>query len=75
MALGPGKYDDLCTYVREQTQAEGTIVIVLGGNKGSGFSCQADLPTTLRLPDMLERLAKDIRASEALTASQGEIRK
>lgn len=38
MALGPGKYDDLCTYVREKAKAEGAIVIVYGGERGQGFS-------------------------------------
>jgi hypothetical protein len=65
MALGPGKYDDVCTMVTEQVgigeQGGGVIVIVLGGNKGSGFSCQADLRTTLLLPDMLEEIARQIR--------------
>ena len=42
-------------------QGGGVIVIVLGGNKGNGFSCQADLRTTLLLPDMLEDLARQIR--------------
>ena len=65
MALGPGKYDDVCTKVVEQVgigeQGGGVIVIVLGGNKGNGFSCQADLRTTLLLPDMLEDIARQIR--------------
>lgn len=65
MALGPGKYDDLCSYVREQVgisdQGGGVMLIVLGGNKGSGFACQADLRTTLLLPDMLEDIARQIR--------------
>jgi hypothetical protein len=61
MTVGPGKYDELCTYVRETAQAEGAIVIVFGGNRGSGFSCQADLPTTLALPDMLDEIARQIR--------------
>jgi len=68
MALGPGKYDDLCTLVREQVglgedPGGGVIVIVVGGNKGSGFSCQADLRTTLGLPDLLEEIARQIRES------------
>jgi len=67
MAIGPGKYDDVCTHVREQVgiadegQGGGVIVIVLGGNRGNGFACQADLATTLALPDMLEHIAKQIR--------------
>lgn len=66
MAIGPGKYDDLCTHVREQSGAAGVVVIVLGGKRGSGFSCQADLPTTLALPEMLETIAREIRESGPL---------
>lgn len=63
MALGPGKYDDLCTLVRQKAKAKGALVIILDGEKGSGFSCQADLVVTLRLPEMLENIAKQIRES------------
>jgi hypothetical protein len=69
MAFGPGKYDDVCTMVTKQVgigaQGGGVIVIVFGGNKGSGFSCQADLKTTLALPDLLEHIARQIRADTA----------
>jgi hypothetical protein len=61
MALGPGKYDDLCTLVREKAGADGVLLVVLGGDRGNGFSCQADFVTTLKLPDLLERIAKEIR--------------
>lgn len=61
MALGPGKYDDLCTYVREQAKADGALVIIINGERGIGFSCQADGPTTLMLPDLLESVARQIR--------------
>jgi hypothetical protein len=61
MADGPGKYDDLCTYVREQTQASAVVVIVVDGKKGSGFSVQAHAPMTLVLPEMLEQIARDLR--------------
>lgn len=40
MPAGPGKYDDLATYVRENSNAKGVVVIVLGGDRGSGFSVQ-----------------------------------
>jgi hypothetical protein len=63
MPLGPGKYDDLCTYVRRQAKADGAVVIVLNGNKGHGFSVQADLMSTVLLPELLETLAADIRKS------------
>jgi hypothetical protein len=67
MAIGPGKYDDICTMVRERVgigdEGGGVIVIVFGGNRGNGFSCQADLLTTLALPDVLEETARQIRGS------------
>lgn len=68
MAIGPGKYDDLCSMARERVglgpyDGGGVIVIVFGGKHGNGFSCQADLETTLALPDMLEDIARQIRAS------------
>ncbi|MBT1509446.1 hypothetical protein KIP88_02930 [Bradyrhizobium sp. SRL28] len=65
MALGPGKYDDLCTLVREQLgigdHGGGVVLIVVGGPDGGGFACQADLQTTLGLPDLLEHVAQQIR--------------
>ena len=62
MTIGPGKYDEICTVVREETQAAAAIVIIFGGIAGNGFSCQADLETTARLPDILEEMAAQIRA-------------
>ena len=63
MAFGPGKYDDLCTYVRTKAKAAGAIVVVIDGTHGNGFSCQGDLTTVVRLPDILESIAAQIRAS------------
>jgi len=68
MALGPGKYDDLCTYVREQVgvgedAGGGVMVIVIGGKRGNGFSCQADLVTTAGLPQLLRKIADEIERS------------
>jgi hypothetical protein len=62
MAIGEGKYDTLCTYVREQAEAEGAIVVIMRGKDGSGFAVQADLQTQLTLPDILEFMARQIRA-------------
>lgn len=66
MPMGPGKYDDICTMARRQAGISDTglgaaIVIIIGGNLGSGFSCQADPATTLALPDMLENVAREMR--------------
>lgn len=63
MSNGAGKYDDLCTVVRERSEAQGAIVIVLGGNLGSGFSVQANIETLSQLPEMLETIAKQMRQS------------
>ena len=65
MAIGPGKYDELCTLVRERagiTERGGVFVIVIGGNKGNGFSVQADPITTMIAADLLEHIANQIRS-------------
>jgi len=62
MPIGPGKYDDLCTYVREQAKAEGVIVLVFGGERGNGFEVQATLSITLGLPEILRSMADKIDA-------------
>lgn len=60
MPVGPGKYDDLATHAREQAQADGVVVLVFGGNKGSGFSVQGNMPLQMALPDLLRMMADDI---------------
>jgi hypothetical protein len=57
---GPGKYDDLATTVREQAKANGVIVIVIGGDKGTGFSVQGGVETLLALPTILRSTADQI---------------
>jgi hypothetical protein len=71
MAFGPGKYDYIATEARKLAglgpeDGGGAIVIIVGGNKGNGFACQTDAATLLTLPDMLEFMAKQIRASEGI---------
>jgi hypothetical protein len=62
MALGPGKYDDLCTAARVLAEADAAIVIILNGNQGSGFSMQfITLEAVVAMPDILERVATEIR--------------
>lgn len=62
MSFGPGKYDDLVTPIQAATQAHGVILIVIGGNRGEGFACQATLEVTLALPTMLRNIADQIEA-------------
>lgn len=64
MPIGAGRYDDVTTLVREETNAEGVIVIVFSGNKGHGFSCQftsADLVG--KMPSVLRDVANGIEES------------
>jgi hypothetical protein len=60
MAMGPGKYDDLCTLVRERAQATAVVLIVFEGNLGNGFSCHAPPELLKGLPDVLRSVAGDI---------------
>lgn len=59
---GPGKYDELCTKVRQEAEAEAAIVLIFGGNKGSGFSCQLPLELIAKVPSMLRTMADQIEA-------------
>jgi hypothetical protein len=60
MPLGPGVYDELCTAVREHTNADGVILIIIRGDQGGGFSCQATLEIQLALPEILRTVANGI---------------
>jgi hypothetical protein len=64
MTLGPGKYDDEVTVVRNLTQAAGVVLIVIGGAKGEGFAIQATLEVTLALPQMLRTIADQLDADQ-----------
>lgn len=59
---GPGKYDNLCTDVRERSGAVGAVVVIVGGQHGHGFSVQAPPELLASLPQMLEMVAKQMRA-------------
>ena len=62
MTIGPGKYDDLCSSVREHAGAAGAVLLVIGGSRGSGLSVQASAGVQMLLPELLEELAQTIRA-------------
>jgi len=62
--IGPGKYDDACTLVREMTDAKCVLVAVIGGSKGHGFSVQTIEPIDPdTLADLLEDIARQMRAT------------
>lgn len=60
MALGPGKYDDLVTELRLKICAAGVIVVIIGGDKGDGFSAQLPPEMTLLIPTVLREVARQI---------------
>jgi hypothetical protein len=57
MPIGPGKYDAICTHAREAADAEGVVLIILNGKRGSGFSVQASPVVTALLADLLRNTA------------------
>lgn len=60
--IGPGKYDKACTMVREMTAATCAMVVVIGGNKGAGFSVQTTAPlNAAALASLLEHIARQLR--------------
>ena len=62
MAYGPGTYDAEARELYERTQAEGIILLVIGGPRDTGTSVFAP-PEILRiLPDVLRDLAATIEA-------------
>jgi len=65
MALGPGKYDDICTYTQQQSKAAGVVLIIIGGDKGSGYSVRCAPALALKLPDVLRQVADKIQKDNA----------
>lgn len=63
MALGPGKYDSECTDIMVNEHAEAILLIVVGGKRGSGFSCQATPEIAFSLPRILRGVADEIERS------------
>lgn len=67
MAIGAGKYDDLCTRIREEALAKMAIVIILDGRNGSGFSIQAeDLMDIKNIPVLMHKMADEIERDLAV---------
>jgi hypothetical protein len=59
---GPGKYDDECKLVMMSTDAQGVLVVVYHGDRGSGISFKTRDPDLMRrMPAMLEELAAQMR--------------
>jgi hypothetical protein len=60
VGIGAGKYDPECTAARESAKAAGVLLMVIAGDRGHGFSVQADMQVLLQLPGLLRSVADDI---------------
>lgn len=61
MAQGIGKYDKYLTPATLGTNADAALLIVLGGDLGSGFSVQMLHPRIAeKIPDILREIADKI---------------
>lgn len=60
--IGPGKYDESCTAVREKHKAGGVMLIVFDGDLGTGFSCQLPILDLEKIPAVLRIAADQIDA-------------
>ena len=68
---GPGKYDDLCTAIRQVAQASAVVVIVFEGKHGNGFSVQTESADLLQsLPKMLTVMAAEIQGDLDSSAAE-----
>jgi len=66
---GPGGYDDVASVVWDATRADGVIVVVFNGDKGTGFSVQAPLLLVNEIPAILRSMADQIeRKSQKMDA-------
>lgn len=64
--IGGGKYQAICLAAREAAAAQVVLLIVLKGNKGSGFSvASCDDPKIVReFPNLLRSVANDMEAMQ-----------
>ncbi len=65
MADGAGKYGDIATLVRKTTKARIAAVVIVDGDKGSGFSLQSEngKPDVHRLATQLRKIADELERS------------
>ena len=61
MPYGAGKYDKECMAAMTTTEANTVVLVVLGGNRGHGFSITSvDTGIEQKLPSLLRQLADSI---------------
>ncbi len=61
MPAGPGKFDVLCTYVREKAGAEGAAIVVIDSDASNvGFSVQCPRDHYQKLAAVFRHIANEI---------------
>lgn len=63
MPVGPGKYDDQLTKIREEIDFDLGILFIIGGNQGDGFSSQCNADYLGDIPKILRKVADEIEDS------------
>jgi hypothetical protein len=63
---GPGIYNEIVKGIKDDTGADGVLLMVLGGKDGHGVSVMGDFGSHFQFADMLEKLSKAVR-SDAMT--------
>lgn len=63
MPLGAGRYDEEVTELRERLKAQGILLLVVNGERGSGFSAQLSTDDVFALPSVLRQMADQIEGS------------
>lgn len=73
MALGPRKYDELCSYVLEKSKGRAAVVIVISdGGRGPGMGLKEDFSLAggryhiEQLPKVLRKIADEIEKSNGV---------
>lgn len=71
--LGKGKYDDACSQARAETKADGVILIVLNGEKGTGMSVQLPGWAVEQIPHVIRQVADEIERDFKRAIEQGNL--
>ena len=70
MPTEPGKYDAECAKIQQEQDAEGVLLIVIKGRRGSGFSAAATLDVITGIPAILRSVAEDIESQQTTISEQ-----
>lgn len=66
MPIGPGRYDNECQTIHETSKADVVMLLIVNGDKGSGFSLSSkEYKFIKEMPAMLRYMAEKIEADLA----------